>query len=923
MRKMKSLTVLVLSFVMLATMCAMPVVANAAETNVATYEATEADRILVEKLEAFGAITDVEADVTSKVTRRQMAELITDYMRVPASSQTQSPFVDVTAKDESIGAIVALYDLKIITGDDSFHFHPDANLTYDEALVFMINAIGYKMFATRDGGYPTGYHRVAIKLGMLKDLLMNLGKDEVILRDVYKLMEAGFKAPAVVTGEYTAEEASYLVSSTEDYLLHTYGISTHKGIITGSEDTRLTSATSTMTDEQIEINNTLYDTPGYIYATSLGRSVDYYLRDDGTGEKEIAYIEESKTLNNLTKVNAEDILVSKSTNNRIYYEDEEFKEHHINFTNAVDVIYNGRCYRGYGNLLNVLPEAGYIEALDNTGDSVADVLFVYAYRNIVIETVDAYNSVITAKLMPGQSTNERISFDMAEGNAKAFSYPANNPITSVDRIAAGNVASVLESKGTPKLTTLYVCNETVTGTIQEVSAEYGYKINEEYYQLADDFFGLELRAGVSGKFRLDMNGKIAYAQYDSSTSTGSAYAVVTGIEYNSNGIVDEISMRLFTQDKQFVIAPLAEKIKINDVPYVANGTNADTIMSQFATKNEETGAYVIDSAYVISYTMTDGEISKIYLPEAAGTTEKGTFALIADDILELIPRSSGMYIRKTDDTLLFPSYASGNAVVFVAPANGEMTQMDDYDVLEKLTERHYINSTSSSQYYIITESSAVYTANTAEVPTVNVVLLRGAKISGSSGASSSNNIQVITDFTTAVDSEGMSRKKIYFGSNGSMLADKVTLEMDGETHYDLSPNSDLINSLQPGYVVLCSYDDDNKIEKISVQAKYVNGELISNLTVTAGNIGKEEGKDSTFSGTVSVMDIPNNALTVSIDGVDGLQIVVKTDTSSMVNVFRAGTNKITSDTLSSISTGDRVIIRLKNFFVIDSLITFR
>ena len=180
MKKMKRFAVLLVAFAIVVASGAFSVSVladNTVASNETTIEITEADLLLVEKLEAFGIVKDIEADLTAKVTRREMAELVVDYLRLPNASVDLevSPFADVPLTDSAINAITALYNMQIITGDDMKKFYPDANLNYDEALVFIVNAVGYKLFAARDGGFPTGYHRIAIQLGLLKELSMKSG----------------------------------------------------------------------------------------------------------------------------------------------------------------------------------------------------------------------------------------------------------------------------------------------------------------------------------------------------------------------------------------------------------------------------------------------------------------------------------------------------------------------------------------------------------------------------------------------------------------------------------------------------------------------------------------------------------------------------------------------------------------------------
>jgi len=571
MKKMNRFAAMLVAFAVVASTGIFSISAYAADSAATTessaaIEITESDLLLVEKLEAFGIVKDTSADLTAKVTRREMAEIITDYMRIPDASidYDGTPFYDVPATDPSIGSIMALYNMKIITGDENSRFNPDATLNYDEALVFVVNAVGYKLFATRDGGFPTGYHRVAIELGMLKDLSMQSGRDEITRLDVYKLMEAGLRASAIAYGVYTEDEIQYTVSATEDFLSNTHGITTHKGIITGNEDTYLTNATSKMTDEQIEIDYTLYDTPGYIYATSLGRSVIYYLREDNYGGKEIAYIEENDALNSVVKIDSRDLLFDKTTDSRIYYTDEDDKEYHVDFADAVDVIYNGRVYRGYGNIPNALKDledliaAGYIEALDNNGDGAADVMFVYAYRNVLVSGIDTYtNEIIT-------SDGSRIPCDEEGGNARVYvgSEMAKGTIKHVE---VNNIISVMESKDTPKLTTICVSTQQVDGTISEVLSDGTIVINGTSYTKAVGFTE-DFVVGKTVSLKLDYNGYIAQCDYiydESAFEIG----VLAGLYYERNGSSNKIQLRIYTKSKTFEIKDLVNSVRINNVRY--------------------------------------------------------------------------------------------------------------------------------------------------------------------------------------------------------------------------------------------------------------------------------------------------------------------------------------------------------------------
>lgn len=120
---------------------------------------------------------------------------------------------------------------------------------------------------------------------------------------------------------------------------------------------------------QIEIENVIYDTPDLVYADYLGRRVIAYAEENDQKEYEIIYMELDGNKNREFEVQADDLLIDETTSSRIYYEDENFKEKHINVDAAnLSVIYNGKSRTGYGQLKNTLPKSGYIVGVDNTGD---------------------------------------------------------------------------------------------------------------------------------------------------------------------------------------------------------------------------------------------------------------------------------------------------------------------------------------------------------------------------------------------------------------------------------------------------------------------------------------------------------------------------------------------------------------------------
>ena len=107
------------------------------------------------------------------MTRAQFVKMVAKimYYNVDFSSidgYSSSAFKDVDTTYADYHYLKAMYDLDIINGDAFGNFRPDDFITYSEAIVVLINALGYTVYADAFGGYPTGYFEIAKKAGITK-----------------------------------------------------------------------------------------------------------------------------------------------------------------------------------------------------------------------------------------------------------------------------------------------------------------------------------------------------------------------------------------------------------------------------------------------------------------------------------------------------------------------------------------------------------------------------------------------------------------------------------------------------------------------------------------------------------------------------------------------------------------------------------
>lgn len=254
---------------------------------------------------------------------------------------------------------------------------------------------------------------------------------------------------------------------------------------------------------------------------------------------------------------------------------------------------------------NVLPAYGYIEALDNTGDNVADVLFVYSYKNIVVEAVDAYERKIISK-----ETKEVIPMDLSGKDAKVFS--GSIPVKDLNQIQKGDVLTISESKSTPKLTTAYISTREVAGQITEISDELGLCVNGVYYNVAEGYFGVDLTIGLEVCLYLDINERIAYGTYNTAGGGSTAYAVMTGFDYNGSSVNSELQIRLYTSEGKFLTLPVASNIMIDNVRYATKGEDVNEVMKILSKGfTNDKGKYAVNSAYIVGYKQSNEKLTFI------------------------------------------------------------------------------------------------------------------------------------------------------------------------------------------------------------------------------------------------------------------------------------------------------------------------
>lgn len=902
---MRKLTSLFIILALVVSMFAFSFPASAEETLPAV-TVTEEDVTISTKLETLGVITN-QFDLSGYATRGEMASIIAEYISIPESNT--ACFADVTPDNPYFGAIGALHNLGVISGDEKGNFNPDDYVTFDEALVFIINAIGHKPFAVREGGFPTGYHRVAIRHDMLSDISMKKGTDKATIADIYKMLDKGLTAATVVTSYYGDGSIRYTLSDSETFLSNTYKIRKFRGIVTGSESTKLTSNVSSLKSNQIEIDGTIYDIEGYGDINLLGRTVDFYISTENPDT--ILYIEETLKYNETVKIDAEDILTAKTTATRIYYKDEAEKEYHIDFKSTIDVIYNGQCNSSYGVLSSVLPTTGYVEALDNNRDGEFDVLFIYNYTSIVVGTVDTYNEVVTDKLTGTQ-------YNLSEDGGKnvAIRFINQTRKISFESIKVGDILSIAESMIAPKVINVYVSREMVNGKIEAYESNRGYLISGEWYETVAGYAGTPLALGDAGDFYLDMNNDIV--MYERGTADANAkLAVVAGLDYKLSAIENRITVKLFTQDETFIEANLKENVRVNGTRYdLTKSADVTTVLGTIGTLSN--GDYVVNSAYVVVYKLdSEGEISYLDLGGIGGAgvlntiVSAGTSMLVRPNFIMIYADESGQTVRNRYN-------ASG--IIFYAPADGNLSEEKEYGIYKDFKVNNYYQVAPTN--YTGLDSYAVYSFNEGQIPTADVILFRSVGAQGVVGSSSK--VAVITDVATAIDKEEQSTIKLYFGEASFTVKSELTFAKNGTTNR--VPISTVASQLVPGTAIQYAMDNSGEIASIKVIADYnaSSGVLTpafkDALTFIQDSYDGDQDERNMIVGTVVENDTETNQMIFTTNGTDRYLLYTS---GTNVSIYRSARKIVTDSTVSDLVPGDKFVCRTELYYVPKDMIVYR
>jgi len=610
---------------------------------------------VAERLEAIGIIDNANEEEMQKIpTRREVAELMISFINLPVSDDDDmmSPFIDVAASDESVAEITALYNMGYISRGDDLKFYPENITTANEAVTFVVKAMGYKTFAESNGGYPTGYFLIASRYDMLKDISIK-GNEPIRMYELYHLINKALDAPALEHMGYVGDYDQYNLDKSYTVMAKYWQGYQKTGIVTGNRVTSLKKAGASVAPGEIKIGNDVYNLATEVSDELLGKAVTIYALEGSDDNDTLVYIEENTKKNSTQTLDYSVLVPAKTTNSAIVYTDKEtYKEKEIDLEVNCDVIYNGVCWTGFYNIREVLPAYGYVELIDNNGNNTIDVIKVYDYKNMIVSYTDTYDEIIYERDANANdiSYGGEVLFKLIDGET--------NKEMSVSELVYGDVITFIRSKDSSYIKA-YVSRASVEGSVSGVSTVDGvdvYTINGTDYKTAVDGM-LSLAIGTDGIFKLDYLGNIFEITYNTEDNGEFTQGILMGLQDEGSSFTGPVQLKFYNVTGETAAYYTQEKITIDGVKKDVTMTDVKNEIASFAGK-------------LVRYKMRGDKISEI---DTAFVPDKAAGQTTADNLGTLTEIASGTSIQRRSFVFRtsgdFNFYVHGNSKLIIVPTN--------------------------------------------------------------------------------------------------------------------------------------------------------------------------------------------------------------------------------------------------------------
>jgi|LSQX01.3.fsa_nt_gb hypothetical protein len=611
------------------------------------------------------------------VSRGKFAEIISRCMGIEEPSSFKGNiFPDVNDDNIESNYIGSAVTMGLMNGYPDGTFRPEQEITYNQAVTVIVNALGYKIYAEQAGQYPNGWIVTASNLGILKRT-QQIGEGLIKKEVMAALISNALEVDIMVRVGY-GNNSKYEIQKGNNLLTEYLDIYKIQGKVNANYYTTL-AGDSTLKKDEIQIGDTVFKTGTPNTAYLIGRDVIAYIQEDKNikNQWEALFIEESERTSNTLVVDAKDILSKTTISELFYIDDEGNEEDSVSINEQADLIYNGKVKINWTKEDLVRP-TGEVTLIDNDNDGRYDVILTDEYKSLIVKAVNSEQKTIYFD-NPNQKWSS-IKVDPNELGKKVLLVNSDGSTFSIEQCNAWDILSVFKSEDSNVIRIIRSVKN-ITGIIEEMDySNNEVVINGENYKISDSFLSFPeynlLGVNTQGVFYLDYRNEIAAIDYNAVKGMQYGYLVSIG---SIGGLNDAPQLKIFNANGLMMSYDTENKIHFNG--NVVNNTvifNSEKIIKDTSVSNKSKEAIRQLILYGLS---SEGKLNRLETSEDGremnAIDRQNKFSL--DEIIDLAYYRGGnmkmfasRYLVK-DDAKIFivpdTDYAADSAYVMISPAD--------------------------------------------------------------------------------------------------------------------------------------------------------------------------------------------------------------------------------------------------------------
>ncbi len=499
-------------------------------------------------------ITDSDyGEADGDVTRGEFAALLAGIMGYEGGKVSGS-YKDVEQEHYLADKINYATERGVFKGYADGSFRMEEKITWEQAAVSAVTALGYEKYAEANGGFPTGYVNTAASMKLIKGLgnssTISYGQAAEIIYNMLDTEIMSVDIESVSTGKLTFS------GSGKTPLSEWLGLEKTDGLVTSVDKSYLTSNGATPGElviggKALNVNGNYDDLLGFWCEA-------YYGSEKSKNSNDIAAIAVIPSKNNTTIIDCDDI--SGYNGDSLEY-DEDGRVKSIKITASDEVSKNGTAVKSGDRKSAFENASGTVTVNKLSSGDISVAVMIDAYETFYVSGINAVDRIIYDKI--DRTRNLKLDTDETdvvisdgEGKAAEFSDIQMNNVLTVYENGDGTRVKVIISK------------EKISGTYEGKSRENGrieYSVDGTQYTLANDYADSDISDPVLNteiQLYLDSFGKIAYAEskLGSDFTYGFLCKAVQDEDYADDVI---FNLKIYTASGQFVRLNTAKKVKID------------------------------------------------------------------------------------------------------------------------------------------------------------------------------------------------------------------------------------------------------------------------------------------------------------------------------------------------------------------------